>query len=184
MICRRGAGRCVAQCRRAGARAIAAAGQFDEDREGHVIEAVGRPPDAGEVGHLQLIAAHGGAVPHRRAALEALPGVGRKTANVVLNVAFGDKSTELVLAQTTLGVHEGLLAKSAWNELRKALNSDLLEATARDYADAAAKDADLALYPEHPLSCKLLKRRQLNQRHNEIAVVADIARLTGCDVQV
>jgi endonuclease-3 len=33
---------------------------------------------------------HGGAVPHDRAALEALPGVGRKTANVVLNVAFGE----------------------------------------------------------------------------------------------
>jgi endonuclease III len=35
-----------------------------------------------------LIANHGGAVPADRAALEALPGVGRKTANVVLNVAF------------------------------------------------------------------------------------------------
>jgi len=38
----------------------------------------------------KLIAAHGGEVPHDRAALEALPGVGRKTANVVLNVAFGE----------------------------------------------------------------------------------------------
>ena len=36
-----------------------------------------------------LIANHGGQVPDTRAALEALPGVGRKTANVVLNVAFG-----------------------------------------------------------------------------------------------
>ena len=33
---------------------------------------------------------HGGQVPHEREALEALPGVGRKTANVVLNSAFGD----------------------------------------------------------------------------------------------
>jgi endonuclease III len=33
---------------------------------------------------------YGGQVPHDRAALEALPGVGRKTANVVLNVAFGE----------------------------------------------------------------------------------------------
>ena len=38
----------------------------------------------------QLIAEHGGRVPHDRAALEALPGVGRKTANVVLNTAFGE----------------------------------------------------------------------------------------------
>ncbi|MEC9405959.1 MAG: endonuclease III [Abyssibacter sp.] len=37
----------------------------------------------------QLIERHGGEVPDNRAALEALPGVGRKTANVVLNTAFG-----------------------------------------------------------------------------------------------
>lgn len=36
-----------------------------------------------------LVAQHGGEVPATREALEALPGVGRKTANVVLNVAFG-----------------------------------------------------------------------------------------------
>ena len=38
----------------------------------------------------KLVAEHGGKVPHDRDALEALPGVGRKTANVVLNVAFGE----------------------------------------------------------------------------------------------
>ncbi|MBV8511427.1 MAG: endonuclease III [Xanthobacteraceae bacterium] len=38
----------------------------------------------------KLIEEHGGLVPPSRAALEALPGVGRKTANVVLNVAFGE----------------------------------------------------------------------------------------------
>jgi endonuclease-3 len=37
-----------------------------------------------------LIERHDGAVPHDRAALESLPGVGRKTANVVLNEAFGE----------------------------------------------------------------------------------------------
>lgn len=36
-----------------------------------------------------LLEQHGGVVPEDRAALEALPGVGRKTANVVLNTAFG-----------------------------------------------------------------------------------------------
>jgi endonuclease-3 len=39
-----------------------------------------------------LIAHHGGTVPENREALEALPGVGRKTANVVLNTAFGWES--------------------------------------------------------------------------------------------
>jgi endonuclease-3 len=37
-----------------------------------------------------LIEEHGGKVPHDRDALQTLPGVGRKTANVVLNVAFGE----------------------------------------------------------------------------------------------
>ncbi|GMV75596.1 MAG: endonuclease III [Rubrivivax sp.] len=37
-----------------------------------------------------LVERHDGEVPHSRQALEALPGVGRKTANVVLNVAFGE----------------------------------------------------------------------------------------------
>ena len=37
----------------------------------------------------QLLDLHGGEVPENREALEALPGVGRKTANVVLNIAFG-----------------------------------------------------------------------------------------------
>ena len=37
-----------------------------------------------------LVERHGGEVPRTRAELEALPGVGRKTANVILNVAFGE----------------------------------------------------------------------------------------------
>jgi endonuclease-3 len=37
-----------------------------------------------------LIEQHGGEVPGERAALEALPGVGRKTANVILNIVFGE----------------------------------------------------------------------------------------------
>ena len=39
-----------------------------------------------------LVERHGGQVPRTREALEALPGVGRKTANVVLNVAFGEST--------------------------------------------------------------------------------------------
>jgi endonuclease III len=40
----------------------------------------------------KLLAEHGGQVPRDRAALESLPGVGRKTANVVLNTAFGQET--------------------------------------------------------------------------------------------
>ena len=40
----------------------------------------------------KLLSEHGGKVPDSRTALEALPGVGRKTANVVLNTAFGQET--------------------------------------------------------------------------------------------
>jgi endonuclease-3 len=69
-----------------------------------------------------LVERHGGAVPHDRMALEALPGVGRKTANVVLNVAFGEPTiavdthcfrvanrTGLAPGKTVLEVEEGLM---------------------------------------------------------------------------
>ena len=69
-----------------------------------------------------LVEQHGGEVPGERAALEALPGVGRKTANVVLNVAFGEPTlavdthvfrvanrTGLCRAKTPREVEDGLL---------------------------------------------------------------------------
>lgn len=70
-----------------------------------------------------LVREHGGEVPHDRAALERLPGVGRKTANVVLNVAFGEPTiavdthcfrvgnrTGLAPGKTPLEVEEKLMA--------------------------------------------------------------------------
>jgi endonuclease-3 len=69
-----------------------------------------------------LIAQHGGEVPHQREALEALPGVGRKTANVVLNTAFGEPTLavdthvfrvahrlDLASGKTPLEIEMGLL---------------------------------------------------------------------------
>jgi endonuclease-3 len=70
-----------------------------------------------------LVDQYGGEVPRDRAALEALPGVGRKTANVVLNVAFGEPTiavdthifrvanrTGLAPGKTPLAVEMGLVA--------------------------------------------------------------------------
>ena len=58
-----------------------------------------------------LIAQHGGQVPQDRAALEALPGVGRKTANVVLNVAFHQPTiavdTHIFRVANRIGLSEG-----------------------------------------------------------------------------
>ena len=55
-----------------------------------------------------LLRCHAGQVPHDRAALEALPGVGRKTANVVLNVAFGEATMAVDTHIFRLGNRTGL----------------------------------------------------------------------------
>jgi endonuclease-3 len=58
-----------------------------------------------------LIEQHGGEVPRSREALEALPGVGRKTANVVMNVAFGEETiavdTHIFRVANRLGIAPG-----------------------------------------------------------------------------
>ena len=72
----------------------------------------------------QLLAKHEGVVPGNRPALEALPGVGRKTANVVLNTAFGQPTmavdthifrvsnrTGLAAGKTPLAVEKALLKR-------------------------------------------------------------------------
>ena len=55
-----------------------------------------------------LVAQHGGEVPGDRESLEALPGVGRKTANVVLNVAFGQPTMAVDTHIFRLGNRTGL----------------------------------------------------------------------------
>ena len=56
----------------------------------------------------QLMERHGGVVPADREALEALPGVGRKTANVVLNVAFGEATMAVDTHVFRLGNRTGI----------------------------------------------------------------------------
>lgn len=55
-----------------------------------------------------LLENHGGEVPRTREALEALPGVGRKTANVVLNIAFGEPTIAVDTHLFRLGNRTGL----------------------------------------------------------------------------
>jgi endonuclease III len=72
----------------------------------------------------QLLDAHSGEVPRTRAALEALPGVGRKTANVIMNTAFGEPTmavdthifrvsnrTGLAPGKTVMAVEHALLKR-------------------------------------------------------------------------
>jgi endonuclease-3 len=56
----------------------------------------------------KLIAEHGGQVPRSREALEELPGVGRKTANVVLNIAFGEPTIAVDTHLFRVGNRTGL----------------------------------------------------------------------------
>lgn len=59
----------------------------------------------------QLVEKHGGEVPHDREALESLPGVGRKTANIILNMVFGESTiavdTHIFRVSNRTGLAEG-----------------------------------------------------------------------------
>ena len=70
-----------------------------------------------------LIERHGGEVPEDREALEALPGVGRKTANVVLNVAFGQPTiavdTHIFRVSNRTGLAPGKTPEAVERKLMK-----------------------------------------------------------------
>ena len=76
----------------------------------HVIEAT-----------RMLLAHHGGEVPRDRAALESLPGVGRKTANVVMNTAFGEPTiavdTHIFRVANRTGLAPGATVRKVEDEL-------------------------------------------------------------------
>jgi endonuclease III len=68
-----------------------------------------------------LVERHGGQVPEDRASLEALPGVGRKTANVVLNTAFGQPTIAVDTHIFRLGNRTGLAPGKTVDEVEKKL---------------------------------------------------------------
>lgn len=68
-----------------------------------------------------LVDLYGGEVPGTREALEALPGVGRKTANVVLNVAFGEPTMAVDTHLFRLGNRTGLAPGATPLEVERAL---------------------------------------------------------------
>ena len=75
-----------------------------------------------QMSHI-LLEKHGGQVPHSRAALESLPGVGRKTANVVLNTAFGEPTiavdTHIFRVSNRTGIAPGKDVLEVENKLLK-----------------------------------------------------------------
>jgi endonuclease-3 len=69
----------------------------------------------------RLVELHGGEVPRDREALEALPGVGRKTANVVLNIAFGEPTIAVDTHIFRLGNRTGLAPGKTPAEVERVL---------------------------------------------------------------
>ncbi|MEI6415608.1 MAG: endonuclease III [Pseudomonadota bacterium] len=113
----------------------------------------------------RLIEQHGGQVPNTREALEALPGVGRKTANVILNTAFGESTlavdthifrianrTGLAPGKTPRAVEDRLLATVPTEFLSHAHHWLILHGrytcTARQPRCTLCVLADLCEYPE------------------------------------
>ncbi len=78
----------------------------------------------------QLVECHGGQVPQDRAALEALPGVGRKTANVILNTAFGQPTiavdTHIFRVANRTGIAPGKTVLEVEKQLLKRVPKDYM----------------------------------------------------------
>ena len=77
-----------------------------------------------------LIERHGGEVPRVRGELEALPGVGRKTANVVLNTAFGEPTmavdTHILRVANRTGLAPGKTVREVEDKMLKAVQAEFL----------------------------------------------------------
>ena len=75
-----------------------------------------------------LLDQHGGAVPRTREALQALPGVGRKTANVVLNTAFGEPTiavdTHIFRVANRTGLAPGKTVRAVEDKLEKVVPAE------------------------------------------------------------
>ena len=112
-----------------------------------------------------LVELHGGEVPEERAALEALPGVGRKTANVVLNTAFGQPTIAVDTHIFRVGNRTGLAPGKTPLDVEK----KLLKVTPAQYA----KDAHHWLILHGRYVCKARKPECAR------CVVADLCGFKG-----
>ncbi|KTD26262.1 MULTISPECIES: endonuclease III [Legionella] len=117
-----------------------------------------------------LIMQHGGEVPHYREALEALPGVGRKTANVVLNTAFGEPTiavdTHLFRVANRIGIAKGKTPLAVEQALLKNIDNEFIDdahhwlilhgryvCTARKPRCPECLIRDLCEYPDKTAEC-------------------------------
>jgi endonuclease-3 len=123
----------------------------------------------------QILQRHGGQVPRERAALEALPGVGRKTANIILNIVFGEAEiavdthifrvanrTGLAPGRTPLAVEHALRRNTPEAFKQDAHHWLLLHGryvcTARAPQCATCLLADLCEYPQQSAAAPAARR--------------------------
>lgn len=122
----------------------------------------------------QLLELYDGAVPARREQLEALPGVGRKTANVVLNTAFGESTmavdTHIFRLAHRLGLSQG--------KTPVAVEQDLLTRIPADFL----KDAHHWLILHGRYVCKARKPECWRCRLNDLCPFPDKAAAAGAPV--
>ena len=114
----------------------AAMAALGEDRIRHYIKTIGLfNGKARNVAALSqiLVEKYGGAVPRDRDSLEALPGVGRKTANVVLNTAFGEPTIAVDTHIFRVGNRTGL----ARGKTPDAVEAKLMKAVPEKYRQHA-----------------------------------------------
>lgn len=95
-----------------------------EDRIRELIKTIGlfrtKAKNVAMLAHI-LVSEHGGEVPRTREALEALPGVGRKTANVVLNTAFGEHTIAVDTHIFRVGNRTGMAPGKTVNDVEMKL---------------------------------------------------------------
>ncbi|HET6719874.1 MAG TPA: endonuclease III [Rhodocyclaceae bacterium] len=122
----------------------------------------------------QLLELYDGAVPARREQLEALPGVGRKTANVVLNTAFGESTmavdTHIFRLAHRLGLSQG--------KTPVAVEQDLLTRIPADFL----KDAHHWLILHGRYVCKARKPECWRCRLNDLCPFPDKTEAAGTPV--
>jgi endonuclease III len=131
----------------------------------------------------QLVERHGGQVPRDREALEALPGVGRKTANVVLNVAFGESTmavdTHVFRVANRTGIAPGASPREVEDALLRRVPPELLHnahhwlilhgryvCKARQPECWRCVGARWCRYPDKVLAPPLQARTRANQRNS------------------
>jgi endonuclease-3 len=128
-----------------------------------------------------LLEQHGGEVPQSREALEALPGVGRKTANVILNTAFGQPTiavdTHIFRVANRTGLAPGENVRDVEDHLLKVVPPEYLH-DAHHWLILHGRYTCVARKPKCP-QCPILELCEFREKTRSEQVPAKKTRLSG-----